>query len=231
MHAPTGTTRKSWNASAASACSPPLMMFTIGSGRSPPPPRCRQSGIPCDAAAARATAVETARSGVRPEPRLVLAPVELDEKRVEPRLVERARAEALPGRSSRARSRPRRGRRCHRSAPGRRPGARVPRAGRSRLPTGTLERARVPSESSSSTSTVGRPPESRISRARTAEIVARHRSASATSASTASSESGGASSSRAPTFAAVSRSAGERYSAGDLPSTRATIRQPRCPST
>ena len=58
-----------------------------------------------------------------------------------------------------------------------------------------------------------------------------HADMPAVRSSAASSESGGASRSREPAARAASRSSGDRYSAGDLPSTRATMRQPTCPST
>ena len=53
-----------------------------------------------------------------------------------------------------------------------------------------------------------------------------HRSISAARAQAASGEPGGSSRSRVPSERAISRSGSVRYSAGDLPSTRATIRQP-----
>src|SRR5262249_6705081 len=54
----------------------------------------------------------------------------------------------------------------------------------------------------------------------------RHVAISAVTSSASSSESGGSSRSCEPARRAASRSSAERYSAGDLPSTRATIRQP-----
>ena len=61
---------------------------------------------------------------------------------------------------------------CRRSASGRRRAARPPRTRRCDAPEGTAARATVPSSSATSTSTVGLPRESRISRAPTASMVA-----------------------------------------------------------
>ena len=75
------------------------------------------------------------------------------------------RSRRAPGRSRRARrGRPAR-RPCRRSGPCRRRAARPPRRRRCEAPTGTAARAMVPSSSATSTSTVGLPRESRISRA------------------------------------------------------------------
>src|SRR5262249_865813 len=58
-----------------------------------------------------------------------------------------------------------------------------------------------------------------------------HATVSAVTSSASSSEPGGSSRSCEPAARAASCSSAERYSAGDFPSTRATMRQPTCPST
>ena len=63
-----GAILNSWKSIVLSACRPPLMTLRQGTGSTvaPPPPRCRYSGAPADAADARAAAIDT--------PRIALAP-------------------------------------------------------------------------------------------------------------------------------------------------------------
>ena len=65
------------------------MMFTIGSGRTLPPPRCCQRGIPLEVAAARATAIETASTAFAPSADLSAVPSRAIEEGVDLRLIER----------------------------------------------------------------------------------------------------------------------------------------------
>src|SRR5439155_13201834 len=171
--APTGTTMNSWMSTLLSACAPPLRMLNWGTGRSraPSPPRWRYSGSRRAAAAARAAASDT--------PRRALAP-RLEESRVPS--VSRRRAStascATGSRSRTAGARTLTTLSTARSTPLPRKRAASPsrssRASREPVeaPDGTAARPKVPSSRWTSTSTVGLPRESRISRAFTSLMYA-----------------------------------------------------------
>ena len=159
----------SWMSRLLSACAPPLMMFISGTGST------RAFGaaevaverqVQRRSAAARAAAIDTPRIALAPRLRLVRRAVELEQRRVEPGLVERRPGRRTTGPSSRVdvldrlRARP-----CRGSASCRRRAARAPRARRSTRPTARPRGRATPDSSVTSTSTVGLPRESRISRA------------------------------------------------------------------
>ena len=76
------------------ACAPPLTTFIIGTGRTcaSTPPIQRYSGTPASRGAGLRRRERDAEDRVRAEPRLVLRPVELDQRRVERALVLRVEA-------------------------------------------------------------------------------------------------------------------------------------------
>ena len=140
------------------------MMFTIGSGRTRRRRGAARGGSPFEIAAARATAIETASTAFAPSADLSSVPSSAIEEGVDLRLIERVSTdERGADRLADVRTAPRT------PSPAKRSGS----PSRSSLaswrpvevPAGTLARAKLPSLSSRSTSTVGRPPESRISRA------------------------------------------------------------------
>ena len=123
----------------------------------------------CESAAALATASETPEDRVRAEGRLVGGAVEVEQRAVDAALVERVEpGERLGDRTVHVRD-GRRARPCRRTRRRRR-GARAPRARRSRHRSAPPARPNAPSSSQTSTSTVGLPRESRISRAWTDSI-------------------------------------------------------------
>ena len=87
--APVGRIMNSWMSIGLSAWAPPLMMFIIGSGRvrAPTPPTYFQSGKPADCAAALAVARLTPRMALAPRRLFGRRAVELDHQGVEPALV------------------------------------------------------------------------------------------------------------------------------------------------
>ena len=123
----------SCSSSSLSACAPPLITFSIGVGSTCAfgPPSDRHSGIPCESAAARATARETASIAFAPRPERSSVPSSSTSVRsIDPLLV-RVHPLEDGARSRRARSRPRGGPPCRRTGRDRRRAARGPRARRS----------------------------------------------------------------------------------------------------
>ena len=143
------------------------MMFICGTGSTAAPRRrrrtCRAAGRP-RCAAALAVASETPRMALAPSRLLLAVPSSSIMMPVEPALVlgleARERVEDLAvHRVDRAAARP-----CRRSGPGRRRAARPPRGRRSRRRRARRRGRTTPSSSVTSTSTVGLPRLSRISR-------------------------------------------------------------------
>ena len=66
--APTGMIMNSWVSTVLVAWAPPFRMFIMGTGRRLPltPPKKRYKGIPREAAAARQTAMDTAKMALAP---------------------------------------------------------------------------------------------------------------------------------------------------------------------
>ena len=161
----------SWISRPLSACAPPLMMFISGVGQrralraAEVAPERQADGVGRGARDRH----RDAEDGVGADLRLVRRAVGLEEDAIDLRLVERvetddARAERLHDVVDGLHARP-----CRRSASCRRRGARSPRARRSTRRSGR-RRGRGRSAVWTSTSTVGLPRESRISRAMTAVI-------------------------------------------------------------
>ena len=174
--APAGTTMNSWKSTELSAWAPPLSTFIIGTGSSARLAAAVELG---QVAVERLLGVgrgglggreRDAEQRVGAEPALVRGAVELDHRPVERALLGRPGpgqrrgdlavdvgdrpADALAGPGAR-----------------RRRAARPPRTLRSRRPEGTAASPRAPDSSTTSTSTVGLPRESRIWRAWIEEIV------------------------------------------------------------
>ena len=178
--------------------------------------RWRQSGTPASAASARAQASETARIAFAPRrdlsaraverrgacrstaPRSTSAPVTASA--ISPFTAATAPQDAAAAEARRI------------AVPASTASCRPVEA-----PEGTLATTTLPSASSSSASTVGRPRESRISRPRTAVMCSRAERLLVR-------EPAAQQLVREPPH--LSRSGPVRYSAGDLPSTRASSRQP-----
>ena len=92
--APTGITIRSWMSMRRPACAPPPKIWISGSGSvtASRPARWRHSGSPRAAAAAWATASDTATDRVAAQPRLVGRAVERDQRASTVGLVQRVAA-------------------------------------------------------------------------------------------------------------------------------------------
>ena len=166
---PAGATMNSWMSVESWACLPPLRMLSMGTGSVTPAPRCRYRGTPLDAAAAWATASDT--------PSTALAPME-DLSGVPS--ASRSRWSTVAWSWAERPDTARASRRFTFSTAVRTPTPPKREASPSRsstasywpvlAPEGTAARPRAPSDRRTSTSTVGLPRESRISRARTSTI-------------------------------------------------------------
>ena len=167
VSAPTGMIMNSWMSRLLGACSPPLMMFIIGTGSSLAlvPPRYWYRGMPMKLAAARAAAMDTPRMALAPSRSLFSVPsrsmsalsrvswrtasMPMTAPAISPRTFSTAwRTPLPPYRSSLSRS----------SKASREPVD---------APEGTAARPMSPDSRITSHSTVGLPRESRISRAQT----------------------------------------------------------------
>src|SRR5579875_1200720 len=167
-----GTIMNSWKSRPLSAWRPPLRMFIRGTGRvvASSPPRYRNRGTPRSAAAARATARETPRIALAPRRLLLGVPSRSQSIRSMPRWSDGSRPRRRGARTSRTF-------RTALRTP--RPPYRVLSPSRSSsaswtpvlAPEGTAATPRWPVSRDTSTSTVGLPRESRISRAVTWTIV------------------------------------------------------------
>ena len=124
-------------------------------------------------------ASETPRIAFAPSEPLFGVPSRLDQQRVEAGLVGRVEAVDRRARSCRSRWRPPSARPCRRSAPCRRRASSTASWAPVDAPDGTAARPTEPSPRTTSTSIVGLPRESRISRASTTSIVVSHRRAHA----------------------------------------------------
>src|SRR4051812_29886535 len=173
LAAPIGAIMNSWMSTPPSACAPPLRMLSIGTGRTRAfgPPTYRNSGRPAESAAARATPSETPRMALAPRLPLLSVP-------------SRSSIAGSTSRCSVASKPTSAGAICSRTASTACPTPLPPyrllspsrRSTASKAPVeapdGTAARAVVPSSSRTSTSTVGLPRESRISRAPMSSMVA-----------------------------------------------------------
>ena len=227
-HAPTGITIRSWMSMRRPACAPPPKIWISGSGSETgaSPARCRHSGSPRAAAAACATASDTATVALPPSVALFGVPSSAISARVDAGLVERVAAGERARRSGRRRWRSPARRRSRRSARRRRAG-RWPRASRAtRRPARSRART-APPASVTSASTVGRPRESQTRRRADAgrwSVVHRSRRPFAAPARGDRGEpsTGSQQQRRGRSARTASRSASPvRYSTGDLPSMRA----------
>ena len=167
--APTGMTMNSWKSTLVSACAPPLRMFIIGTGSVNALVAVERADVPVERHVPRRARRRAQRrhrdaeQRVGAEPALGRRAVERDHRLVERALVEVAADERLRDLAVDV-ARPPCARPCRRSAPCRRRAARAPRARRSTRPTAPPRGPRAPPSSVTSTSTVGLPRESRISR-------------------------------------------------------------------
>src|SRR6185312_1065343 len=165
--APTGATMNSWKSSALGACMPPLSTLKCGTGREGGTPsgviHCH-SGIPAEAASARASAIEVPTVALAPSRLLFSVPSRsimawsASAREVQGRPRRRSRISVLTAATAPRTPLPSylSGSPSRRSTASREP---------VEAPDGTPARAAVPSASRTVTARVGRPRESRISRA------------------------------------------------------------------
>jgi len=179
LFAPTGITMNSWMSMLLSAWEPPFRMFIIGTGRvhAPTPPRYRYNGRPHASAAARATAIEAPRIAFAPSFPLFPVP----SRSISIRSIMTCSVASYPtslGAITRF---------TLRTAfvtpfPMNRFGSPSRSSTASRVPVdapeGTIARPSAPDSSSTSTSTVGFPRESRTSLPCTSTIIVMPRSSS-----------------------------------------------------
>ena len=139
-----GAILNSWKSTVLSACRPPLMTLRQGTGRiaASAPPRCRYKGTPDDAAAARATAIDTPRMALAPSRALFRGAVERDQPLVDALLIGGRRGRSARRRSRRRRARPPAAHPLAAVALPRRPAVRPPRARPSTRPTAPAPRPR-----------------------------------------------------------------------------------------
>ena len=154
--APTGITMNSCSSSSLSACAPPLITFIIGVGSTWAfgPAQVAPQRRPAGVGGGARHRERGAQHGVGAQRRLVGRAVELEQRVVDPALVERVEPEQHLGDRARSRRRPPADALAAVAA-GRRRAARAPRARRWRRPTARAARPNAPSSSQASTSTRG----------------------------------------------------------------------------
>src|SRR3954451_19516856 len=167
-----GAIMNSWTSTLLSAWAPPLRMFIIGTGSTcaEGPPTYRNSGRPAESAAARATARLTPRMALAPRRDLSGVP----SRSISCWSTSRCSLASYPTSSGPMTSRTPSTALVTPLPPYRFPPSRSSTASQAPVeaPLGTAARVIVPSSRATSTSTVGFPRESRISRAPTASMLA-----------------------------------------------------------